>query len=227
MVGQIKTSSYSLTEIGWCYSKAGADVWDCQRVRDNGDSRQGADAKKVTIEDGKFAGPASTFKRASWVGDTSVEVSDNWVSSESKSETDCTIAANNALPVAIGYASVTCAKINHHWYKNFETSDKENDNQLTLDDAGVEYDIFGWMASFSRTDYSTVQKEAVGAVTKFTPVSTQFKEEQEKPDPVVDNTDDGQDGEDDDHEGHDHEEDGAAGIAASAVAVFAVAALSF
>jgi hypothetical protein len=76
--------------------------------------------------------------------DAKTDAADSWLLSAGKSFKTCTEDPANKLPVDQKLTKVTCEAINTHWFKNFETSEKEQDIQLLMDHVGKEASIFGW-----------------------------------------------------------------------------------
>jgi len=109
--------------------------------------------------------------------------------------------------------------LNLHYYRNFITTEKTQDGQLSLDLAGTKLPFYGFIETASDADFSARKLQAVGEVVEIAPVTTAFKAAVEK---SKDGTDGGSNGGSD---GGSTGEDSASSMTAAIVAVSALAAL--
>ncbi len=106
--------------------------------------------------------------------------------------------------------------MNLHYYRNFETTEKTDDGQLSLDIAGTKLPFFGFIQTAVDDQFKTGAKSATGALVEIAPVTTAFKA-------AVDAKK--KDGEGDSDKDNTSEKDSASSMTAAIVAVSAVAAL--
>lgn len=128
-----------------------------------------------------------------------------------KSRKGCT-----GVKKAAGIFEITCTDLNLHYYRNFITTEKTQDGQLSLDLAGTKLPFYGFIETASDADFSARKLQAVGEVVEIAPVTTAFKAAVEKS-----KEGSGSDGGSDGNTG----EDSASSMTAAIVAVSALAAL--
>jgi hypothetical protein len=147
------TGQWSNIEFGFCLSRDETN-WDCLRSRGNYDPSQSSSG--MALKDGYYTGAASDFQNFRFKEDDETAETDQnkWLFINGKSNSDCTKTDNAANAVFTEFAHVSCNKVNSHFKRYFQDDQKTQDLQLTLDDAGVKVKGFGWVASYSKTDFS-------------------------------------------------------------------------
>ena len=82
-------------------------------------------------------------------------------------------------------ANITCYLVFQHIQRNYQTDQKTQDLQLTLEDADATFKGFGWVTSYAQTDF-TGQSDWFSmdenAVKRVTTVSQEFRTQEENKD---------------------------------------------
>jgi len=164
---------------GFCI-KIADDKWDCLDATAELNPKQIASdviyKSDFTITDsyvdGATIGAFPVLKK-----DTDFSIEDpanNFIVIGDKSYKNCTekFAVPNSSPVTY---LVDCPDVNVHYYRNFETSDKVQDAQLSLKVADAELDIVGFLMTATTSDFKSGLKMKTGPVLKVKPVTAAFK----------------------------------------------------
>ena len=92
------------------------------------------------------ASTADGFKSLDTDGSINNDPSLNWAFTATKSSQECTGDATTAM--------LACSKVNVHFWRNFDTSQLDQDVQFSLaDDVGVEFNVGAFWASYSSDDF--------------------------------------------------------------------------
>ena len=164
---------------GFCV-KIADDKWDCLDTTAELDPKQIASddiyKSDFTITDSHVDGATiGAFPNLKKDSDFSIESpAQNFMVIGDKSYKNCTekVAVPNSSPVTY---YVDCSDVNVHFYRNFETSAKVQDGQFSLDLAGVELELVGFMMTATTGDFKTGMKMKTGPVLKAKPVTAAFK----------------------------------------------------
>mgnify|MGYP000176039278 CR=1 FL=1 len=171
-------------------------------------------AKDFTIVDSYQPGAGIAFADIKNDAEFSIARPDtNFQSIAAKSRKGCTgVKKENG---GLVYYELTCTDLNLHYYRNFETTEKTQDGQMTLAIAGEKIPFYGFVQTAADDKFTKGAKTATGKVVGIAPVTPAFKAAAEK------KPDAGGDG----GENKPTEEDSASQMTAAIVAVSALAAL--
>ncbi len=136
-------------------------------------------AKDFTIVDSYQPGAGIAFGDIKNDAEFSIARPDtNFQSIAAKSRKGCTGEEKKTGDLV--YYELTCTDLNLHYYRNFETTEKTQDGQLTLDIAGSEIPFYGFVQTAADDEFTKGAKTAVGKVVAIAPVTTAFKAAVEK-----------------------------------------------
>ena len=179
-------------EMGFCFRPSAATgatastKWDCQRVRTNVDPKNTNSDYQTKFDhlDLYWTGatpPSTPIPAAQLIkDDDSATVDDqgkNWKSVPGKSlKTSCTTVSTTDL-------KVWCKELNAHFVRNWSTSaatatPADQDLQLKAENKDQDFDVFGWITSNSKPDFTgTATLPRIGKILKTKFVYSKYLDE--------------------------------------------------
>ena len=159
-------------EFGFCFQiiQDEPEKWDCMRVRTNIDVEALATEvdecsynteQQFEIVDmySYFTVLPANFGHVTYTIEGSILLDDDWEEQEAQ-EKNWRLNASKSFKMGCQAGEtegkVVCDWVSAHWYRNFETTQSEQDTQIAGRAADAGYTAYGWVASYPDgfTDYS-------------------------------------------------------------------------
>jgi hypothetical protein len=124
-----------------------------------------------TITDSFQAGASPDFSAIKKDREFAIERPDtNFMIINEKSTKECETLKKGSETAFI----VKCSNVNVHYYRNFETTEKEDDAQMSLEIADAAIPAYGFVQASTRPDFSK-STDVTGKIVSLKPVTAAFK----------------------------------------------------